>query len=80
MSLDTEFWCRVKVAPLDTKRIPLTRKKRIIKKIKAFRDAIFRLLFPGMFVVLVYYHLFIYSAEVPRFYVMLIGNCLNIVS
>lgn len=78
MGVDTEFFSRNSVKRKGTEHVavnlrqesaavPLTR--------KSARNFVFGVLFPGLFVGLVYYHFFFYFPDTSQFYVKLLERC-----
>ncbi len=82
MSIDTEFFGRshfksapkkatVKLSVKIKDSAPKKRKKRTL------RDIVFETILPGMFVVLIYYHFFIYSPDTPAYYSHLMAKYMH---
>lgn len=75
MSMDTEFWRQLRPPGEELQQpVRLSRAKRITKKMKTIRDAIFRLIRPGMFLILIS-TIFIYTPDLSR--QSTVGTCLH---
>jgi hypothetical protein len=84
MSIDTEFFGRSRFKPVPKQAsgpVKLSIKVKGVEtkksKKRRLRDIVFETILPGLFVVLIYYHFFIYSPDTPVFYSNLLARCLN---
>jgi hypothetical protein len=81
MSIDTEFYGRSRFESKGDRKasVKLTVKFKgpKLKPQSSWRAIVFEALLPGVFVVLIYYHFFIYSPETPQFYSSLLEKCLH---
>jgi hypothetical protein len=71
MSIDADFWQQVKTPSGQTQ---ILRKE---KKNSPGRDLIFRKLFPGVFVVMVFYRIFVVEPESGEFYTKLAAKVMT---
>ena len=68
--MDTEFWRQLKTPVEDQTLLQRSAKKKHKSK-RAFRDLVFRLLMPGVFLFMACYHVFVYTPESAKFYLRL---------
>lgn len=79
MSIDTEFYGRPHSSADRKKEKPRKIDLKVNEappKKRSWRDIIFQTLFPGLFLVLVYYHFFVFYPETPVFYSKLLEKCI----